>query len=349
LARSDPPEVLRRVQYSAVISWPIVALATLVTSLLVTVGAASREWEVVAIAVGIYIPVMVLVCWLDLRVEASIRRAVRSMGWTYSLWGPSAAHFGIAAPPFSGAGGLRTSAWGQGVFRGRRYDSFFVANDGLRWSGQTYVMAFRLEREYPTVRLTPARGLFRQLEGTPAVATEAVEFGRRWRIMAVDSEFAHAFLSPRVMQRLLAEKNPPACVTVSGHYAFFHGSAGQVLAPGRLALLADVVAMVPSGVIAKFSQTQTAAAVTSNTAGEDVIANAPAHTTNSFVRPEPRAWVAAVAFATMFAVPLVGPVVALILPGREGRRGTGSDWMLGLAAAMAFTQIMLVVAALIIY
>ncbi len=294
------------------------------------------------LALGGYVLMVAFFVAVDVTIEGKMREVARRMGWAYSIWGRPAVEYGISAPPFVGAGRLRTSSWARGVFRERRYETFYIDTDALRLGPQVFVLAVPLDREFPTVRLTLARGSEHEMQGQTATSTEVVEFNRRWRVQGPDPEFAHAFLSPLVVRRLLAEPNPPQSLTLSGRFIFVHGKLRNVLAAGRLPLLADLVDLIPGGVVAKFSRDRRSLPGAGATPVEAVLARDRPRDSTVFGLPGPRPWVVPVAVAVTVLVPVVGPIVGAVLLGRESRRGIGSSWMLLFAVALGLGELVVV-------
>jgi hypothetical protein len=114
----------------------------------------------------------------------------------------------------------------------------------------------RIERALPRVEIVP-EGLAGRVTvgGDDILDLESAEFNERFRIMADDARYAHAILTPLMMERLLEDDVRGLAIAIDRDRVIAWRSASRFSArriEKRLGVLADVAALIPSYVLAAY-------------------------------------------------------------------------------------------------
>lgn len=169
------------------------------------------EIPVLALVVApfaVFLVLLGLAGWASHRRHQVLLAWAHGVGWRLVGSDPSLAHR-WRGQPFGTGHARRVTELLAGTFSGRPAISFrytYETGSGKNRSTITHhVLALALPAYLPTVELTPD-GLGAKLAkafGGQDIQFESEDFNRTWRVTARDDRFAHSFVHPRLIERLL--------------------------------------------------------------------------------------------------------------------------------------------------
>jgi len=195
--------------------------------------------------------------------EGSARPLANKRGW--KRVGPAVAD-GLTCFPFRDgvlAGTVRGFTGKLGKKRAATLSLVTARNAGVSSTGYRVEMV-RIDRALPRVEIVP-HGLAGRVTagGDDILDLESAEFNERFRIMADDRRYAHAVLTPLMMERLLQDDVRGLAIAIDRDRVIAWRPASRFSTrriERRLAVLADVAALIPSHVLVSYGKEADASA-----------------------------------------------------------------------------------------
>jgi hypothetical protein len=195
--------------------------------------------------------------WLFLAVVGTIAQlsaqrqeaAATKMGW---LRGSGGLWLGIDAMPMNSARSLVSIGGMHGMWRDRCAESSLLSTAKHQGTVDlplvVRVEVMELPGYLPRVEVAShAKNRLTAVGHVDELDVESAEFNKNFRVMSPNREFAHAFLSPRVMERMLREDARGLSLTVCGNRILVWSSPPDSLddIEARLNVMADVADLIP--------------------------------------------------------------------------------------------------------
>ncbi len=195
------------------------------------------------------------------RLESTTRAFAKRGGFLFAVRGPLVRFFGLTSHPFgkvrSGRVGLLVLHPTYGIV------SFLVQG----WMGtlraEYWVSLVRLRWELPTIELVPRNALTRPISATRDIEFESADFNAKWIVMCGDLRYAHALLSPHMIERLLRPGADASPITIQGANIFtcepcsgHRPEDKKVMEARRLVL--DLACLIPEHVRRSYGQAKEA-------------------------------------------------------------------------------------------
>lgn len=209
----------------------------------------ARIWIRVVAAVVLAIAAAIGAALMN-RVGRAMKKTAKSLNWTYRRTGTPLAVQSFAGFPLAGMASGVVDHEISGTWRGHYGKAVVLHESPPGYSAKFQVTMLALARPMPTIQIHPRSNLQRNFDLGSEVPTGVAEFDKRWRVMCADARYVRSVLTPRLMQRLLANPAAEIPVTIDGSTVYswspIHRAAGRNIA-ATLDLLADVAEMLSLG------------------------------------------------------------------------------------------------------